>query len=556
MPRWRRWLALVPPAALVAVAAALRFWALGFGLPHPLTRPDEEVILGPSWHFARGDLNPHYHVYPGLYLYLVWLWGEAGLALRRLVVATPPYPVTLMRDLLGEPGGTDGGLLLIGRVLTALAGTATVAAVYRLARPREGRAVAAVAAALVATCFLHVRDSHAIKPDVPLGLAILPALAACARVVRAPDVRTGAMAGTAIGVATGMKQPGILLLVPLYLAAVRGAAVPGWRRWVPGAAVVAGVALAVGVFLATGPYLVLDAGFAWRQMAPATHTVFAARTSVPERAFAYHAAVSLRYGMGLLCALLVLPAGVLALVAREPLWWVSGVFALVWYAVIGSSPVHHVRYLTPLVPVLALLVAVLLGRLAAAAGARRAPLVLALATAALVWEPLGASIAHDRILSRTDTRVLATRWLGDHARQGDTVAVLGTNIWPYGMPIMPPGVQAEKLGPEARTLGGAAWVLTHDHPLEFSHVDPQQLAAFLPALHLEAEFSPFADDRAAGWFERADAYYAPFHDFAGVVRPGPVVRIYSVRADTTRTGASAEASGSSTPSWTTSTRTR
>ena len=98
MPEPRRGLALVPPAALVILAAALRFWALDYGLPHPLTRPDEEVILSPTLYFARGDLNPHYHIYPGLYLYLVWLWGEAGLALRRLVVATPPYPAVLLRD--------------------------------------------------------------------------------------------------------------------------------------------------------------------------------------------------------------------------------------------------------------------------------------------------------------------------------------------------------------------------------------------------------------------------------------------------------------------------
>jgi hypothetical protein len=230
------------------------------------------------------------------------------------------------------------------------------------------------------------------------------------------------------------------------------------------------------------------------------------------------------------------------------------VFALVWLAVIGGSPVHHVRYLTPLLPVLAIFVAVLLGRMAAFAG-RRASLALALATALVVWEPLGSSIAHDRILARTDTRVLATQWLAAHAHSGDVVEILGTRIWPYGEPVMPPGLRGERLPTGARTIpAGTTWVLTHDHVLPFSHVDPEQWTALAPGLHLEAEFSPFDGPGPAGWFEQADAYYAPFRDFDGVVRPGPIVRIYSVRDGNTRIGASSDASAPATPCCASSTR--
>src|SRR5262245_28968352 len=101
--RWSRALPVVILLAILSVAAGLRFWGLAFGLPHPLARPDEREILLPSWSFARGDLNPRYHVYPGLYLYLVWLWGEAGLAIRRLFLATPPYPTALLKDIAGLP---------------------------------------------------------------------------------------------------------------------------------------------------------------------------------------------------------------------------------------------------------------------------------------------------------------------------------------------------------------------------------------------------------------------------------------------------------------------
>jgi len=70
-------------------------------------------------------------------------------------------------------------------------------------------------------------------------------------------------------------------------------------------------------------------------------------------------------------------------------------------------------------------------------------------------------------------------------------------------------------------------VVTHWHHqlTAFSQPPLGQLTAPLPRLQPLAEFSPFTS-LPAGEFEQEDAYYVPFFDFAGVVRPGPVVRIY------------------------------
>src|SRR5581483_5449078 len=476
-PRRRRLSHAAPLLALlaiVAVAAWLRFWALGFGLPHALARPDEKEILEPTLRFARGELNPQYHVYPGLYLYSVWLWGEAGLRVRGFFAPTPPYPTAVQKDIAGLPGGTGGDVLRIGRALSALAGTLTVLAVYLVARPRAGPSTGLVAAALLATCFLHVRDSHALKAEALLTLAMVPALAACARVAEQPTARRAASAGVWIGIATGMKQPGSLLLVPLYAAGVLGSRGSGWRRFFP-AVVVLGALVAVAVFVATGPYLVLDWGFVWKQMGPSVGTVLAPEGGAAQpRAFPYHVTVSLRHGAGLAFALLVLPAVAYGFVGAEPLFFLGALFSLLWFFVIGVSPVHHVRYLTPILPVLCLLVARLLVRAARPLGRAAVP-ALAVATVAIAAEPFAASVAHDRILAETDTRVLAARWLADHARAGDEVAVLGTmTFWGtgYGVPVMPPGVRRRDLHGDDRDVGGARFVLTHEHQLPFSRVDP------------------------------------------------------------------------------------
>jgi hypothetical protein len=56
--------------SLLALAALVRMWGLGFGLPHTGCRPDESVIIELAGQFWSGDLDPHFFRYPTLYIYL------------------------------------------------------------------------------------------------------------------------------------------------------------------------------------------------------------------------------------------------------------------------------------------------------------------------------------------------------------------------------------------------------------------------------------------------------------------------------------------------------
>ncbi len=56
---------------VLLVAAALRVWGLDYGLPHPLSRPDEERIVGRAQTiFATGNWHPGSFFYPSLLFYL------------------------------------------------------------------------------------------------------------------------------------------------------------------------------------------------------------------------------------------------------------------------------------------------------------------------------------------------------------------------------------------------------------------------------------------------------------------------------------------------------
>ena len=56
---------------IIITGGALRLWALNFGLPNPVCRPDELEITYVAWHFW-GDPNPHFFNYPTLFMCLLF----------------------------------------------------------------------------------------------------------------------------------------------------------------------------------------------------------------------------------------------------------------------------------------------------------------------------------------------------------------------------------------------------------------------------------------------------------------------------------------------------
>jgi hypothetical protein len=500
-------------AAILVGGLCLRAWGLDYGLPHPQGRPDEEMLVKRLLGFDAGDPNPHWFMYPTFFLYLLFGWVKMVLGATSALGLTTGAPIA---DWLRNDPGT---LYAAGRTLSVVLGTLDVLATFALGRAVWSARAGLTAAFLIAVSFLHVRDSHFFKPDVALALATTTTLLTAVRLARRPTLGAAALAGVAAGLGLSIKYTPTLL-VPLAVAAFQSGRAGAWRRLALGGA----VALATAV--ATSPYAVLD----WRTfagwMAYARFLVRYGGGGVGT-GFLYHAEQSFLLAHGAVFSLFVLGAWLTSLPLRT-LFPVNA-FLLVSVLQLGISSLAFTRYATQLLPAFCVVAAVgvvrLVGRVPA--GWPRAAAAAAL-LAAVVEHSLFAAIRWDQLASRPDTRILARRWLEAHVPPTSTVLVLGAP-WPFtfGDPVLD-GYTVRR-NPR---LDGVAWVVTHEHPLSYSRL-PEAFAALKPRLRLESVISPFRDEAppAGTVFEMRDAFYLPLAGFDGVVRGGPLIRIYAVEPE-------------------------
>jgi 4-amino-4-deoxy-L-arabinose transferase-like glycosyltransferase len=210
---WRESVDMRPSALMICLAmlvgAVLRFWRIGQGIPTGVG-PGEDLIIGTVVGMMKsGDFNPHVFGDPALYIYV------------QLVVACAQFLTGVVRGAwqsLADVGPAQ--FFLWGRAATALAGVATIAAVYQIGL-RWGSRHALLAAGLIAVIPGQVQASHAVATPVPLTLLIALTFLFAVRAIEKRTVASFAWAGGLAGLAAAVDYSGALvLLVPLLAVAL------------------------------------------------------------------------------------------------------------------------------------------------------------------------------------------------------------------------------------------------------------------------------------------------------------------------------------------------
>lgn len=421
-------------ALVCLLAAALRLIGLQYGLP-AVFNPDEVAIMARALSFANGTLNPHNFLYPTFYFYVLFAWVGVYLGFVWLTGAVESLTSLAQLYFLAPTG-----IYTAGRLLGAVAGTATVLGIYRLGVRLADAHTALAAAVLLAVAPLHVRDSHYVKHDVPATLCVVLAYLFMARLVAgaaprsqagsdAPPLRTTdtVLAAAACGVAFSTHYYCVFLAVPLTIAIVIAGRGQPTRSVVRQLLVAAGVSAAV--FFALSPFILVEPATAWRD-------IVANRQIVVDRAVAGGAFASAwRYLDMLWQDALGMPALALAAVGIVGLGMAAPgrvlfllAFPVPFIAFIANTAPAS-RYLNPVLPLLALFAG---WTLASTAHRLRQPFLFWAALALVATPALLQSVRTGLFFRQDDTRTLAQRVIESKIPPGSTILVQ-----PYSVALTP-----------------------------------------------------------------------------------------------------------------------
>jgi hypothetical protein len=342
-----------------------------------------------------------------------------------------------------------------------------------------------------------------------------------------------AAAGFAGGLAAGTKYSAAAVLAAAALSQLElAAAAPSWRRpptWVPLAAFLAG---GVAGFVLATPYAVLDfATFRADLFFEFAH-LSGGHGPLLSQGWTRHLAFSLPHGLGAGTFVAACVGTVVALQRGGATLRLIIVFAAAVYASIGSGYTVFARYALPLIPVgclLAALAAESLSRL-------RGRTVLAFSVfLALVSAPSAVNSAWlDMLLARTDTRVLAARWLSERLPPDSTIFQSGREY--VRLAIVSPRLHEWRYDPARGHFAGATpdmmpqWLVLFRSPLgEYTPVPPP--IADLARRHYTPVqvFAGTTDAADPGAYDQQDAFFLPLSGFRHVLRPGPTITVYARR---------------------------
>lgn len=508
------------------VGAGLRLWGIGFGLPNTVARPDEGRLVGVAAGFTlRHDLNPHFFSYPTLFPETI---GAIYAARCAGAVALGAFP-TIGR--CAESWFLDWGpLFLTARLVSAFSGVCAVPLVFFIGRRLYPNA-ALPSAALVSVVFLHVRDSHFGVTDVAMTTLVLTALLLLLRADERPTVRRYGAAGLVLGLAAATKYNAVLLIAAGLISAARvwHGRLETWRAAVP--RMVALTVAAAATFLIATPYALLDRGEFLRDTRfESWHLQHA---NIPlSVGWRYHALVTLPLGVGWPLLVVGVAGIVWTILARPRPAALVFTFPILYYAVAGSGYTVFVRYMIPVVPFLCLGAGAAIALVADRAwrprwGAR----VVGIGLTILCGLPTASkAIAFDRVLARTDSRVLAADWAAQHVEPNASILFTGEPLQLADRGVKLPYDIWRWNGDAGRLLRGGerpGWIIVEESPLVLYSPHPNELTPILDRYVFRHRIVAMHGQTHV--YDQQDAFFLPLDGFTGVLRPGPNFSMYSRR---------------------------
>ncbi|MCX7918956.1 MAG: glycosyltransferase family 39 protein [bacterium] len=532
----------LPILLVLLLAIFVRLIGLQYGLPDDF-RPDERNIIQTAVRFgATGDFNPHVFVYPSLYYYTLFIVYSITYFVLYL------FQHISWHQFWSIPLLMPTAMVTLARLTTVIFSVATVYLVYRLGKDAYNQMVGLLSAFLLSLTYLHVRDSHFGTTDVPSTFFFMLALWFAVRLVRKPVLQNFLWFGIFAGLAIGTKYNTGMILVALltsYYLVIRNRSISDKEKRNKYSYYLTIAILATGVaFIISTPFALLDfSTFKSDFMANVHNLRYGHRGIDLGLGWGYHLKFTLYHGLGLPY---VLAAGIglaYALWKRTAVDYILVIQTICYYVWISSGKTVFVRYLIPLMPLIAILTARWISEMVTEFSLRK-PIMNYGSSTLVSLIILSGSIYNlsyfDYLLQQKDTRTLAREWIQATIPPQTKIAMDGWQGKPQlneteyqlvyiGMPDNKKDWVQPKYIDEL-IYGYNVEILVIDyHPLPYS-TPPHYLQGYQPG-RLLANIAPVTPELSGfgrAVFDMQDAFYIPYGNFAGYRRGGPWIRIYDI----------------------------
>lgn len=538
---------------LVLIAASARLVGIDFGLPGVIARPDEERIIKIGLQFFSNDFDPHFYQKPTFHIYILhfifrlahWISGLP----TSIPLNGPALPSTASAFLPMEK------YFLMGRYLSCALGILSVPSLYLIVSRNYNKLTGLLSALFLSLCYLHARDSHFGKMDVPVTFWLVLLYGTALSMLRGREIRRYLTAGILTAFAVTTKHPGIAGTFLVLFAHFTGrgestAAVSQgpFKKNIVSPLSVYFITTALAAFFCS-PFLILNIKSFYNDLFVKQLADFGVVSYAGGgRAWWFHLSHSLFYGMGWPLYFLCLAGMGFLLLRRGPKDIVTVVYPIVYFCAAGFGRAKFERYMIPALPFLCVAGSIFLERtirkIQEGGNARAIAFSLG-SIMCFLYLPIQYIYFFDRMAMETDSRVLASRWVRKNIPTDAPLNVItaeGKYDVPYDLQdyeknwVLGRGQRKAQSPSNLFDAGGDFFVVFHHHYFSGyteSHLVVPVLDGYLKEKCAEVfsvmPYIPGLPSDKAPVYNIHDVFYIPFTPSRHVKIPGPSISIYECK---------------------------
>ena len=514
---------------VVFFAFILRIYAINFGFPFTESRPDETISMYIALGYGIGDLNPHNFHWPSLFSYIIFFFYRIYILLGFLFNYFYSW-----KDVAEKAIINPNSFLLISRLVSVVFGTWTVYFIYKVGKIFFNKRTGIVASIFLAFTYLHVRDSHFGTPDILMVFLAVVTIYFIGRIYKKPSLHNYIFTGLFFGLAVSSKYNAFFLLAPVVITHVF--IVKERKGLYLNNKIALLLLFALMAFSIGTPFWIFDfrtfisdIAFECRHLAEGHEGI------ILGRGWRYHLMFSLWHGMGWPLLIMSLCGFVYSFFCdiKKSLRVFS--FPFIYYIVVGYGYTVFARHMLPVIPFAILSAAVICDKLLNLLDKKNFTnykyYLIRCAIIVPILFPSASNIVQlNNILSKRDNRVVVAEWIESNIPVDVQIRFIGCK---YATILLSKKYQSSyrfnntEISKNIDSSDLPLYLIVEYSSLYFYSYLPDDLKDFIQDKYdIHKIFTAKHRENCKNLYDQQDAFYVPYADFGGIIRPGPDYMIY------------------------------